>query len=232
MHHASGDAARGGAPLTVVVDDGSQTRDTFQLAYPALDLVGAYPNVTQVLDERPPAVLVVLDLHLSTDLRARPVLQGPPAIAALVAAGYRVCLYTDEQRLLVLAKCLGAGATGLARKSDPLAVNQEAFLRVAEGRTVVASSLVGLAELLSRRGQLPELTPRQIQVLNGRARGEPWKLLSARLGITPKTAYDRLEAVMAKMVLYLQDAGLGIDHSPADVERALGLAPGDLLETP
>lgn len=188
--------------------------------------------MTRLLDERPPAALVVLDLMLSTDLSQRGVLQGPPAIQALVAAGYRVCLYTDERRPLVLARCLGAGATGLARKSDPLALNQATFLRVAHGHTVVASSLVGLAELLNRRGQLPELTVRQTQVLNGRARGEPWKLLAGRLGITPKTAYDRLEAAMAKMVLFLQDAGLGPDYSPADVERALGLAPGDLLETP
>lgn len=217
-------------PAVAVVDDGSQTRDTFALAYPGLDVVAAYATVEALLADRPEASLVVLDLMLSTSLHDRRILQGPPAIEALRAAGYRVSLYTDERRLLVLARCLAAGATGLARKSDPLTVNQEAFIRVAAGHAVVASSMVGLADLLNRRGQLPGLTPRQIQVLNARARGEPWNLLARRLGISAKTAYDRLEAVSHKMVLYLQEVGLDADSSPADVERALGLAPGDLID--
>jgi DNA-binding NarL/FixJ family response regulator len=221
--------SRAGSPPVVVVDDGSQTRDTFQLAYPELTVVGTFAKVEALLVARPEAALVVLDLMLSTDLGDRGILQGPRAIEALVRIGYRVCLYTDERRLLVLAQCLAAGATGLARKSDPLSVNQAAFVRTAAGHVVVASSMVGLAELLNKRGRLPELTPRQAQVLKARARGEPWKILARRLGITPKTAYDRLEAVLDKMVIYLQDAGLDQDCSPADIERALGLAPGDLM---
>lgn len=215
---------------TAVVDDGSQTRETFPLAYPRLRVVGAYAGVEELLAEAPPAALVALDLHLSTSLDARGTLQGPPAIRALVAQGYRVCLYTDERRLLVLATCLAAGATGLVRKSDPLALNQDAFLQVARGGVVLPQSLAGLAELLHFRGQLPDLTPRQRQVLQGRARGEPWKLLARRLGITPKTGYDRMEAVLEKMMLHLRAAELGSNYSPADIERALGLAPGDLLD--
>lgn len=173
---------------------------------------------------------MVLDLMLSTSMHARGVQQGPPAIEKLRKTGYLVCLYTDERRLLVLARCLAAGATGLARKSDSLSANQETFVRVAAGHTVVARSMVGLASLLNRRGALPGLTPRQTQVLNARARGEPWAVLARRLGISSKTAYDRLEAVSQKMVLYLQDVGLDANASPADVERVLGLAPGDLMD--
>jgi DNA-binding CsgD family transcriptional regulator len=88
--------------------------------------------------------------------------------------------------------------------------------------------MVGLAKLLARRCYLPELTERQIEVLNARARGEGWKLLARRLNISEKTAQGHLEAVMVKMVLHLQHAGLDPYASPADVERALGLAPGDL----
>lgn len=228
MHHSPGTAQR---PQIAVVDDGSQTRDTFHLAYPALAVTGAFATVEALLEQHPRASLIVLDLMLSTSLDAPGLLQGPQAIQALRAVGYRVCLYTDERRLLVLAHCLASGATGLVRKSDSLKTNQETFLAVANGHTVVASSMIGLAELLNRRGRLPELTLRQTQVLNARARGEPWKILARRLGITPKTAYDRLESVMDKMVLYLQEARLGTDYSPADVERALGLAPGDLMDS-
>lgn len=217
-------------PVVAVIDDGSQTRDTFHLAYPRLDVVGTYATVEGFLERAPQADLVVLDLMLSTSLGAAQQLQGPRAIERLVGQGYRVCLYTDERRPLVLAKCLSAGATGLVRKADALEINQQAFLRVAAGQVAISHSLEDIAELLNRRGQLPELTPRQAQVLRGRARGEPWKLLARRLGITPKTGYDRMEAVMAKMVLHLQSAHLGADYSPADIERALGLAPGDLLD--
>jgi DNA-binding NarL/FixJ family response regulator len=222
------DAAQ--SPGVVVVDDCSQTRETFQLAYPELRVVDTFVAVEDLLADRPEAQLVVLDLMLSTDLGGRNVLQGPRAIETLAKTGYRICLYTDERRPLVLAQCLAAGASGLARKSDSLAVNQAAFKRVAAGQVVLANSLIGLADLLNRRGQLPQLTDRQVQVLKARARGEPWKILARRLGITPKTAYDRLEAVMGKMVVFLQDAGLDQDCSPADVERVLGLAPGDLLD--
>ena len=214
-------------PRVVVIDDASQTRDTFQIAFPALDLVAAYSHVDALLKDKPTVDVVVLDLMLSTSLD-KPVLQGPRAIGELSGLGYRVCVYSDERRLLVLARCFSAGARGLARKSDRLDENQTAFLKVAAGDLVVPRTMVELAELLSRRDRLPELTPRQTEVLSARARGEAWDALSRRIGISPKTAQDRLSAVMSKMVWYLQDAGLDPNASPADVERALGLAPGDL----
>lgn len=217
-------------PRVALIDDATQSRATFQFAYPDLELVEAFPTVEAFLDAPPRVDLVVLDLMLSTSLTGPPVMQGPAAITRLRTLGYTVCLYTDERRVLVLAQCLAAGATGIARKSDSLAEDREVFRRVAAGHTVVPNSLDGLAELLHRRGKLPDLTPRQRQVLSGRARGEPWKLLARRLGITPKTGYDRMEAVMRKMVLHLQHAQLGMHYSAADIERALGLTPGDLLD--
>ena len=141
-------------PRVLVVDDATQTRDTFALAYPALELVGAYAGVEALLADGLAADLVVLDLQLSTG-PGTPPMQGPAAIKELCERGYRVCVYTDERRLLVLAHCFAAGAIGLVRKSDPLAHNQASFLNVAAGRTVVPSSMVGLAQLLGRRGRLP-----------------------------------------------------------------------------
>ncbi|MBP8921357.1 MAG: response regulator transcription factor [Micropruina sp.] len=220
----------GVTPRVAVVDDGSQTRDTFQIAYPELRLEGAFATVDSLIASRPVVDLVILDLMLSTGLHERAVLQGPPAIRALGDLGYRVCLYTDERRPLVLAHCLAAGAIGLVRKSDSLATNQQAFVRAADGQVVIARSLVGLAEILNRRGRLPTLTERQLQVLTARARGEPWDSIARRLSISAKTAADRLEAVMSKMVWFLHDVGLDPDASPADIERVLGLAPGDLMD--
>lgn len=224
------DGVNGRRPIVAVVDDASLTRELFGAAFPRLAVVGAFASVDELLARRPEVDLVVLDLLLSTNLQEAGVLQGPAAIRLLRALGERVCLYTDERRPLVLAQCLAAGASGLARKSDPLLETQDAFVRVARGETVISRSLVGLAEVLSRRGRLPSLTDRQVEVLAARARGEKWELLARRLNISVATASDHLETVMSKMVWFLQDAGLDPNASPGDVERALGLAPGDLVD--
>jgi DNA-binding NarL/FixJ family response regulator len=217
-------------PRVAVVDDGALTRSGFQAGFPELDVIATYATVDELVAERPEVDLVVLDLLLSTSLQGEGVIQGPPAIRVLVGLGYRICLYTDERRPLVLAHCLAAGASGLARKCDGLAVTQSAFLQVARGEAAVARSLVGLAEVLSRHGQLPSLTIRQTEVLAARARGEKWESLARRLNISVATANDHLDNVMMKMVFFLHHLGVDPHLSPADVERALGLTPGDLMD--
>jgi len=214
-------------PHVAVIDDASQTRETFNVAYPSLDMVWFYPSVDAFLTDKPAVDLVVLDLMLSTNMEET-VLQGPRAIQLLTDVGYRVCVYTDERRMLVLARCFAAGAAGLVRKAGSLSDNQAGFLAVAAGQTVLPRSMVGLAELLTRRKALPSLTTRQTEVLAARARGEAWETLGRRLGISAKTAQGHLDAVMEKMMLYLRETGLSPSASAADVERALGLAPGDL----
>jgi len=214
-------------PKVAVVDDSSLTREAFPLVYSGLDVVGSYASVSSLLVQKPQTDVIVLDLMLSPTLEEC-VLQGPRAIKELSKQGYRVCVYTDERRLLILAQCFSAGARGLVRKIDKIADNQTAFAKVAAGQIVVPNSMVGMAELLSRRKSLPTLTPRQTEVLGARARGESWDGLSRRLGISAKTAQDHFDAVMSKMVLFLQETGLNPNSSPGDVERALGLAPGDL----
>jgi len=214
-------------PRVAVVDDSSLTREAFPLVYPGLEVVASYASVNALMAQKPEVDVIVLDLMLSPTLEEC-VLQGPRAIEELSKQGYRVCVYTDERRLLILAQCFSAGARGLVRKVDKLADNQTAFMKVAAGQIVVPHSMVGIAELLNRRKSLPMLTPRQTEVLGARARGESWDGLSRRLGISPKTAQDHFDAVMAKMVLFLQETGLNPTSSPADVERALGLTPGDL----
>ncbi|MDR2567511.1 MAG: LuxR C-terminal-related transcriptional regulator [Bifidobacteriaceae bacterium] len=214
-------------PSAAVVDDESLTRSTFRVAYPMLDVVGEYATVEALLAAKPRADIVVLDLLLSRTLD-EDAFQGPRAIKRLTNEGYRVCIHTDERRNLVLAQCFAAGAVGLARKSDSLEDNAAAFLRVAAGHLVVPSQMLELAQMLNRRRQLPELTPRQAEVLGARARGEPWGALARRLGISRETAEGHLRAVNAKMAKFLVEAAIDPALAPADVERALGLAPGDL----
>ena len=209
-------------PRAALVDDSTVQRTAFQAMYPELNVIGTYASVEALLAAKPRVDVVALDLRLETAL------QGPKAIERLTAQGYRICVYTDERRILVLAQCFAAGAFGLARKSAPLAETQRVFIQVASGEQVPPSAMVELAELLERRDRLPELTTRQTEVLSRRARGVAWDTLARQLGISTKTAQEHYKALMAKMVRVIQDAGLDPDASAADIEHALGLAPGDL----
>lgn len=207
----------------VVIDDSTVVRYGVPLMHPEMQFVGTYADVDSFLDESPDADVVVLDLRLS-GAHQDGVCQGAAAITKVRNAGYRVCIYTDERRRLVLAQCLGAGAHGVVHKSDSAQSALEAFLAVASGRTVISQSLVGLAEVLERRGGLPSLTERQRCVLAGRARGETWAEIAGRLYITEGVAREHMAAVNAKLAAYLHGA------SAADIERHLGLSPGDLLD--
>lgn len=207
----------------VVIDDSTVVRFGMPLMHPELDITATYAGIEQFLVDAPDVDLVILDLRLSASA-SDGVRQGPTAIRAVRAAGYRICLFTDERRRLVLAQCMRAGAQGVVHKSDPVETASAAFRTVAEGGTVITQSLVGLAEVLERRGGLPELTARQRQVLAGRARGETWAEIASRLYVTEGVAREHMSAVNAKFAAYLQGA------SPGDMERQLGLAPGDLLD--
>ena len=207
----------------VIVDDSTVIRFGLPLLHPELEFVGAYPNIEGLLVDRPSVDLVILDLKLSGG-GATGVRQGPAAITALADEGCRICLYTDERRRLVLAQCLRAGAHGIVHKADDQATASAAFAGVAAGDTVITQSLIGLAEILERRGGLPELTQRQRQILAARARGERWTEIAQRLFITEGVAREHMAAVNAKFAHYLHHA------SPGDIEHHLGLSPGDLLD--
>ncbi|WP_409485692.1 LuxR C-terminal-related transcriptional regulator [Arsenicicoccus dermatophilus] len=212
------------SPLQVVlVDDSVAIRVGLPVMLPQLDFVATLPDVESLAARRPLADVVALDLRLvGDDPHGR--LQGSAAVRAVAAMGYRVCLYSDERRRFVLAQCLRAGAHGAVHKSDPAEVVADAFARVAAGETVITQSLVGLAELVDRRGGMPQLTQRQRQVLTARARGESWSSIARRLFITESVAREHLAAASAKFAAYLQGA------TPADLERQLGIGPGDLLD--
>ena len=214
------------APITVaVIDDDTIVREGLAALLPRHRVVCAFDHHGEFLTRKPDVQLVILDLNLDgtggTGLR-----HGAAAIADLRAAGYPVLIYTNENRRLVLAGCLAAGAGGVVHKTQPLAALAEAVSAVHAGRTVITSALTGLAEAVDRYGRLPTLTPRQRQVLAARARGRTFRRIASDLGISEKMAHEHMGAVTAKFADYLRT------HSSADLEHALGLAKGDLLHPP
>lgn len=213
----------GSALRVVLVDDSVAIRVGLPVMLPDCDFVATLGDVETLLRDRPDADVVALDLRLvGDDPGGR--LQGAAAVRRVAEAGYRICLYSDERRRFVLAQCLRAGAHGIVHKSDPAEVMTDALHRIAAGETVITHSLVGLAELVDRRGGMPTLTERQRQVLTARARGEAWASIAARLYITESVAREHLAAASGKFADYLAAA------TPAELEHHLGLGPGDLAE--
>jgi two-component system nitrate/nitrite response regulator NarL len=205
------------------VDDDTVIRDGLPLLLPGVEFVGRFEDADGLLDAGAAADVVLLDLVL-TGTGKPGVRQGSAAVAAVAAAGYRILIYTNERRRQVLAACLAAGALGVVHKAEPIADLELALRAVSTGQVVITPALVGLAELTERRGGLPTLTSRQRQILSARARGEPFQSIANRLFISRKTAEEHMAVVTAKFADYLHD------HSAADLERALGLAPGDVLD--
>jgi DNA-binding NarL/FixJ family response regulator len=210
-------------PTAILVEDATAIRLGLPALLPEIEFVATLPCVEDVLSTRPTADVVVLDLHLVND-NQRDALQGVPAVGALSDAGYRVCLYTQEERRFVLAACLAAGARGLVRKSAPLPEAAAAIGQVAAGQVVIPQTMIALTELLVRRGSLTILSPRQCQVLAGRARGQTYAEMSKTLHLSESTLRGYWRELTETVARHLRET------APGDIEHSLGLAPGDLVD--
>jgi DNA-binding NarL/FixJ family response regulator len=210
-------------PTAILVEDATAIRLGLPGLLPEIEFVASFPRVEEALLSRPPADVAVLDLHLVNGSQQDAV-QGVAAVAALSAAGYRVCIYTQEERRFVLAACLAAGGLGLIRKSAPLPEAAAAIIGVAAGQVVMPQAMIALTELLVRRGSLTILSPRQRQVLAGRARGQTYSEMSQTMHLSESTLRGYWRELAQTVARHLRET------APGDIERCLGLAPGDLVD--
>lgn len=212
-------------PRVVVIDDSTVIRGGFATVHPGLTVVATYASVEEFEAAPVACDVVILDLLLRGPQGATSATkQGRTAIRAVRDLGRRVCLYTDERRPVVLALCLRAGANGVVHKSDSPQSTVAAVELIGRGQVAITQSLVGLTELLDRRDARLDLTPRQRQVISARARGRHWADIAGELYITEDTAREHYQAACQKLRDYLQHTSAG------DIERAVGLAPGDILD--
>ncbi|MEF9883876.1 response regulator transcription factor [Streptomyces sp. P9-A4] len=211
-------------PTVAVVDDASLIRESIGLLMPGLDVVAATASVEELVRRGPAVDVVLLDLHLANLERQPDVRQGIAAVRALTRRGYRVCVYSQEERRFVLAACLAAGASGIVSKALPCDRAERLFHEVATGGTVVPQPVVGILEVLVRRDCITLLSERQRQILHGRARGLSYAQVAKRLFVSEST----LRGYWYDLTRALSDSLSGL--TPGEIERALGLAPGDLLE--
>ncbi|MGL5851963.1 MAG: DNA-binding response regulator [Phycicoccus sp.] len=210
-------------PRVALVEDVAALRLALPLLLPGLDFVVTVDRVEQLPAGRPEVDVVILDLHL-TNSSQPDAAQGLEAVRTVVEAGHATCLYTQEERRLVLAACVAAGARGLVAKSAPPDAVDRAVRQVAAGEVVMPTQLIGMAEVLARRGTLTILGPRQRELLAGRARGLTYAEIARTMHVAESTLRGYWQDLCHVVAQYLRET------APGDIERALGLTPGDLLD--
>ncbi|MGL5857555.1 MAG: LuxR C-terminal-related transcriptional regulator [Angustibacter sp.] len=190
---------------------------------PRITFVGSYATVEAMVADAPQADLVVLDLHLTNPAQPS-VQQGLAAVRSAAKSGYRICVYSQEERRFVLAACFVAGASGLVSKSASMTNAERDFCEVAAGAQILPPQVIGLIDVLVRRNRVTILSERQRQVLTGRARGFTYAELSQELFLSESTLRSYWRDVIDQVGAYIRRT------TPAEIEHVLGLAPGDLLD--
>ena len=222
----TGEAAPQARIRVAIVDDDTVLREGLPLLLPRSEVVTTCRNVPQLLAiaaSGQAVDVVLLDLNLN-GLRRPGEPHGRRGVEAVSSAGLSVLIYTSERRPAVLAGCFLAGASGIVHKTEPLEQLQAGVEAVHAGRTVVTTAVAGLLDTIARAGRIKGLTQRQAAVLQGRARGETYAAIGRRLFISARTAEEYMRDVIKKL------RGLYDGATAAEIERELGLGPGDLME--
>ncbi len=157
--------------------------------------------------------LILLDNHL-------PGVNGVDALPALRAAlpGVRIILLTVSEDEADLAAALRGGANGYLLKTMDADALVDSILRVMRGESVIADDMTsklvaayrgalsgiaatGLdtAPISASISPLSELSPRELDILRGIARGESNKLIARHLGIAETTVKIHVQHVLRKL---------------------------------
>ena len=175
---------------------------------PDIEVVGEAADGAQAVEM---AIRLLPDVVLM-DLRM-PVLDGAGATEQILARApqVRVVVLTTYETDTDILRAVEAGATGYLLKDAPRDDLVEAVRAAARGQTVLAPSVARRLVSQLRNGQ-ERLTPRELEVLAGVARGGSNAQIGAELYIGESTVKTHLLRVFAK---------LGVDDRTRAVTVAL-----------
>ncbi|MFC9438530.1 LuxR C-terminal-related transcriptional regulator [Nocardia sp. NPDC057030] len=186
--------------------------------YSHLEVVAGAKTVADLLAITAELDLVVLDLHHLPD-------ESSPAqnVAALRAAGiHNVLAYTYGGSRALVREAAKAGVLGIVPKNESRDAVVEAIAMTAEGE--MAPSMDWAAALDSDEALIPELTPREKQVLALYASGERAQDVADLLGVQTSTVYAHVKKIKEKYAAVgrpAQSKAILRRHAQRD-----GLAPG------
>jgi DNA-binding NarL/FixJ family response regulator len=211
----------------LIADDHPVVRQGLAALLGSLDgfeVVGTATNGREAVRE---AVLTKPDVVL-LDLQM-PELDGFGALRELarVAPEVAVCVLTMHEDDDSLFAAVRAGARGYLQKGAEQEDIARAVRGIASGEAVfgkgVAQRVLGQLTAPAAAGSpFPELTPRELEVLDLLAFGVPGAAIGARLGLAPKTVSNHVASILAKLHLS--------DRAQAAVvarQAGLGTAPAE-----
>ena len=145
--------------------------------------------VSKVLALRPD--VVIMDLMM-------PRLDGISATTEIIskAPGTKILLLTTFSSSENIAKALKAGALGAAMKSSSNDDLIAAVLAVAQGGRYLTSEV---EQLLAEDPPLPDLSQRQLQILESIARGLTNKEISTQLDISLESVKSHIKIILEKL---------------------------------
>ena len=135
--------------------------------------------------------MVVLDVRLPGG--------GLSLLPAVHAAGARALVLTAHPRPGPARLARAAGAAGFLGKEAPLTEILAAVRAVGAGRDLGAGGTVPAAAGPAADPGLPHLTPRELEVLGGLARGRDVARIASGLDLSPHTVRDHVRAVLGKL---------------------------------
>lgn len=192
----------------LVVDDHTAFSEALAMAIDLqddLEAVGSVSSVAAALDvvaERTPDV-VLMDVNLP-DTNG---IDGTSRVKAL-RPETRVLVLTAHTSAEVMAQAAAAGASGFLPKETPVADILQAIRAASEGGMLVDhSTLLAVIERLrgsERRESLPQMTPREREVLALMSEGLDARAIAKRLGITLNTCRGYVKNILAKLGVHSQ----------------------------
>ncbi|CAN5178196.1 response regulator transcription factor [soil metagenome] len=213
----------------VIADDHPVFRHGLQAllgSVPDVDVVAVAATGEEAVElavaERPDVVL--LDLQL-------PGISGVEACRRIVAAAptVRILILTMFEDDSSVFAALRAGATGYLVQGADAEEILRALQAVAGGEAIFGPAIARrLLDYLSApsldvpRQAFPQLTDREVDVLNLLAQGLDNATLATRLGLSPKNVRNHASAIFAKLrvadraqaIVRAREAGLGTDGRP------------------
>jgi DNA-binding NarL/FixJ family response regulator len=156
---------------------------------PGLELAGVARSVDEFDALRlGGGVIVLLDLQLEGSR-----LEGPDAVAHLVAGGHQVLVVSASEQPTDVVQAIGAGARGYLSKQAEETEILGAIQAVAQGRPYVSATLAGY--LL--QAPIP-ITAREREILELVAGGETDQDIAEQLTISVRTVHSHLDRIRDK----------------------------------